>query len=290
MGFFITRSNFIRIANIVVLTPEQLLQPVYKSHIFFLNKLEIKLILSVKQVLDDLKSGAVILTKSGKFDDTFTFVHESAHYSKYHTDKGCRALNSDFKDVIIPVELKYKAGEVDVDHARVREFRDWMKLPETTELYNNDTKRFNDRMEIKFKLKNPLKNQEVKNRGVQEISTLTVSELEHKIDELISYSMKYCYANEKRAIILMCHDLRLHTYYATSEKYRRHAIPYTTGYKDEEIRKVLLEYHQTIISPLIDSLIDYYIISLNEGLYFSKDIMETLEFLPCKICLPNSRQ
>src|SRR5688572_24541684 len=129
MGFFITRSNFIRISKKIDLTPEQLLKPIYKTDIFFLNKLEIKLILSIKQVLDDIKSGKVILTKSGQFLDTLTYVYEYTHYSKYHVDKDCKALNSDFKDIFIPVEIKYKAGEKRIDEQRIKEFRDWMKTP-----------------------------------------------------------------------------------------------------------------------------------------------------------------
>ncbi len=288
MSFFITKSNFIRIAKKVDLTPEQLLKPIYKADIFFLNKLEIKLILSVKQVLDDIKTGATILTKSGQFQDTLTYVYEYTHYSKYHIDKNCKALKSDFKDIFIPVEIKFKAGEKTIDEQRVKEFRDWMKTPEIIDLYANDPERFYDRMEIKFRLQNRLTGEEVKNKGVQEISNLSAAELEKKIDEIISTSMDYCYATDKRAKILMGCDLRLHTYYATSEKYRRERIPYNTGYTDGEVREVLLEYHQTIKAPLINSLIDYYIISLNEGLYFSKNIMEQLEFQPCKMCVTNN--
>jgi hypothetical protein len=285
MNFFITRSNFLRIAKEVQLTPEQLLKPIYKSHIFFLNKLEIQLILSVKQVLEDIKRKAAILRKSGQLKDTFTYVNEYARYSKYHVDKNCEALNSDFKDIYIPAEIKHKAGEEALDIPRINEFRAWMKSPEIVEWYNNDPEKFYDKMQIKFFLQNRLQNEKIVNKGIQEISNLSATELEKKIDEIISYSLDYCYETNAKAKILMGCDLRLHTYYATSEKYRIQKIPYNTAYTDAEVRQVLLEYHQTIKAPLINSLIDYYIISINEGLYFSKNIMEELEFKPCRMCV-----
>lgn len=290
MSFFITRSNFIQIAKEIELTPEQLLQPIYKAHIYFLNKLEIKLILSVKQVLNDVKSGAAILRKTSEHVDTYTYVYEYTHYPKYHSDKNCKGLNSDFKDIYIPVEIKYKAGDSNLDVQRIKEFRDWMKTSEVSELYAKDPERFYDRMQIKFRLQNRLSNEEVKNKGVQEISGLTAKELEKKIDNLVCSSWDYCYATDKRAKILMGCDLRLHTYYATSEKYRRKQIPCKTGYSDDEVREVLFEYHNNIKAPLINALIDYYILSLNDGLYFSQNIMEYFKFQPCKKCVAISGQ
>ena len=288
MSYFITRSNFLRIVKKVELTPEDFLKPIYKSQIYCLNRLEIKLILSVKQVLDDVKKGFVVLNKSGQLVDTFTYVNEYTHYSKYHLDKKCEALNSNFKDILIPVEIKFKAGESSIDHERVKEFRSWMKQPEIQDLHLNESSKFYDRMETKFGLKsqNRLSDNEVSNKGVQEISSLSITELENKIDNLLSSAFEYCDANEKNAKILLGGDLRLHTYWATSEKYRQRQIfPNNTGYSDSIVREVLLDYHNRFKSPLINSLIDYYIISLNQGLYFNKNIMEQLEFQPCRKCV-----
>ena len=286
MSYFITRSNFIRITKQIELTPEQLLRPIYKSQIHFLNKLEIKLILSVKQVLDDLEKAIIILNKSGELVDTFTYLNEYTHYPKYHSDKNCTALNSSFKDIEIPVEIKYKAGQSEIDYERVNEFRDWMKQSEIYELYYKDSKKFYDKMEIKFRLSNPLRNEEIIGKAPEKIITLSIQELENKIDHIISTSMDYCQANIDRAKVLIGENLRLHTYWATSEKYRQKEIsPNNTGLSDSVVRKILLEYHNEIKAPLIRSLIDYYIVSLNEGLYFTKNIMEQLEFQPCSKCV-----
>jgi hypothetical protein len=288
MSYFITRRNFIRVAKKAQLSQAQLLGSVYKSQIYFLNKLEIELILAVKQVLDDINKGVTTLTKSGLFQDTFTYVNEHTHYSSYHLDKNCESLSSNFKDIQIPPEIKYKAGEEEVDYERVNEFRDWMKLQDVMNLYLNDKERFYDRMQIKFKLENRLFDIEIPSTGIQEISSLSVSELEKKIDDLIFFSLEYCYATDERSKILMGENLRLQTYWATSEKYKlMKIIPNNTGYNDETVRKVLLDYHNIIKAPIINSLIDFWIISLNEGLDFEKNIMEQLEFKPCRRCALN---
>lgn len=286
MSYFITKSNFLRIAKKVKLTPEQLLQPIYKSQIFILNKLEIQLVLSVKQVLEDVKNEATILLQTDQVEDTYTYVHEYTHYAKYHTNRDCKALNSNFRDILVPVEIKYQAGSDVIDHQRVKEFRDWMKKPEIVELLENNLTEFYNKMERQFNLTIPLRRDEVVNKGPQEISNLSLSEIEQKIDSLLDYSLVYSQENYKRAKILMGEELRLHTYWATSEKYRNRQInPNNTGYSDHEVREVLGDYHKKIKSPLINLLIDYYIVSLNRGLNFDKNIMENLRFQPCRKCI-----
>ena len=141
-------------------------------------------------------------------------------------------------------------------------------------------------LEQKFKLKNLLRIDEVVSTGVQEISNLSKSELEDKIDFILQTYLEFCYSNDKRAIILMREDFRLKTYLATSEKYQHIPIENNnTGYDDSTVREVLLEYHNKIKSPLINYLIDYYIISINNGLNFDENIMEQLEFKPCLKCV-----
>ena len=284
MSYFITRANFLKIVKTVELTPDQLLGSVYKSQIYCLNKLEIKLILSVKQILEDIPNKVRTFMKNGEIGDTYTYVNEYTHYSKYHSNKTCEALNSKFKDIIIPVEIKFKAGENTINYEGVKEFRDWMKTPEILDLYQNNRPKFNQKLEIRFKLQNPPNDKEKPSTGYQEMPNLTSAELEHKIDDLLLYSAEYCYANDKRAKILMGENLRLHTYWATNEKRKLMKIPQNTGYSDTIVREVLFEYHNTIKAPLINLLINYWIITLNQGLDFDKNIMEQLEFQHCSKC------
>ena len=286
MNYFITRTNFIRIVKNIKLTPDQLLVPIYKSKIYLLNKFEMEQIISVKLVLDEIQKNIFKLQKAEEFKDTFSYVNEYNRFPKYHKDKNCEALNSNFRDIAIPIEIKYKAGEKNINQAGVAEFRSWFKQKEIQDLFFNNQNQFYNMMEQKFKLKNLLRIDEVVSTGVQEISNLSKSDLEDKIDYILQTYLEFCYSNDKRAVILMREDFRLKTYLATSEKYQHIPIENNnTGYDDSTVREVLLEYHNKIKSPLINYLIDYYIISINNGLNFDENIMEQLEFKPCLKCV-----
>ena len=286
MTNYITKSNFIRITSKVKLDEEDIKQAIYKKKIYFFNQIDEKKILSVKQFMVNAENGVYEFVEKGFLPDTFSFVNEEARYAKYHSDKNCEGILSSFKDFEIPVEIKYKAGESTIDIKRVEEFRKWFKQQDIQDLFTNDQKKFIDKLQIKFNLQNPPKPVERGGKGVQGLSSLSESELETKIEGYINQASQHYNSSAKIRKILVEHGFSKKTYLVTSKRYRSEPIETNkTGFSDEEVREVLLEFYIKIKKPIIDLLIDYWIIKLNPGLDFDKNILEQLDFKPCNLCI-----
>lgn len=285
MQYFITKSNFIRITSKVKLDEEDVKQAIYKKKIFFFNRIDEKKILSVKQFLINAENGVFEFVKKGFLPDTFSFVNEESRYAKYHLKNDCEGLLSVYKDFEIPIEIKFKVGESNIDIERVNQFRNWFKQEDIQLLFTIDPKRFIDRLQIKFNLQNPPKPVEFGGQGIQGISNLSSSELEAEIDKLISQASAHYASSAKIKKILVEHGFSRNTYWATSKSYRAEKIKDNkTGYSDEAVREVLLEFYNKIKKPIIGFLIDYWIIKLNPGLDFDQNILDQLDFRPCNRC------
>ncbi|WP_181309043.1 hypothetical protein [Rufibacter sp. XAAS-G3-1] len=286
MKHFITKSNFIRITQKVALNEEHLKDEIYKKKIYFFNLIEQKKILSVKQFLVNSENEFYQFVGNGFIDDTYSFVNEESHFAKYHADRDCKGLLSTFKDFEIPVEIKFKAnGEIDT--RRVEEFRLWFKQTEIQALFHNNQKEFIIRLQGRFSLQNPPKVVELGGSGVQGITNLTQSEIENFIDDLLVQASRFYQSSIKNRKILVEHNFSKKTYLVTSKKYRNEPILNNiTGYTDNEVKEVLIEFYTQIKKPIIDYLVDYWIIKLNPKLDFSSSILEQIQFKPCNYCVP----
>lgn len=288
MSFFITKGNFLQLSSKRELSDEDLKMQIYKSNISFFSKNEIIRLLKVKKTLQDISEGIYEINMADVVEDTFSYVHEYRHHRKYHTDRNCTSLHSDFNDIEIPVEVKYDRNG-DFNQKRVESFRQWFKRPEITELYNSDEKVFYDKLQSVFPDVTNIKPQKMKNHGFKEVSMDSVAVLEHKIEKLLSDSMEFCQRDFKHAKVLLGENLRVQTYWATSDRYLLNRIEYNnTGYSDEEVRKVLRGYSETIKFPMMSLLIDFYIVSFNKNLEFDRIILEKLNFQLCTKCAKSS--
>lgn len=286
MTNYITKSNFIRITRKVKLDEKDIKHAIYKKNIYFFNQFEEKKILSIKQFLVNAENGFFEFVENGFFFDTFTYVNEEARHAKYHSNKDCEGLLSSFKDFEIPVEIKYKAGESTIDIEKVEDFRKWFKQLEIQDLFTNDPTKFIDKLQIKFNLQNPPKSVELGGKGAQGLSNLSEAELEKQIDSYINQASQHYNSSPKIRKILVAHNFSKKTYLVTSKKYRSQPIePNNTGFSDEEVREVLSEFYNKIKKPIIDLLIDYWIIKLNPSLDFDQNILEQLDFKPCHLCI-----
>jgi hypothetical protein len=285
MQYFISRSNFIRITSKYNIQIDDLNDVVYKKAIYFLSRVEINRILSIKQFLINSEDGMVKFTGSGFIEDTYNYIHEESHHAKYHKDCQCKGLRSIFKDLVIPVEIKYKEGSEELDYLRIQQFRNWFKQKEITDLYYSDVKRFIEKLQVKFQLVNPPKPVELGNSDIQKISNYSEEELEKKIDELICKASNFYNQSEMNREILVKNNFSKKTYYVTSKKYKDQNLSIEgKNYSNEEIRDVLTEFYRMIKKPIIDLLIDYWIIKLNPSLNFNENILEQLDFESCKLC------
>jgi len=285
MQYFISKSNFIRITSKYNIQLDDLNDVVYKKAIYFLSKVEINRILSIKQFLINSEDGLVKFTGNGFIEDSYNYIHEESHHAKYHKDCQCKGLRSIFKDLEIPTEIKYIKGSEELDYVRIQQFRNWFKQKEITDLYYSDIKKFIERLQLKFQLVNPPKPVELGNSDIQKISNYSEAELEKKIDELIIKASNFYNQSEMNREILVKNNFSKKTYYVTSKKYKEEKL-YIQGknYSNEEIRNVLTEFYRMIKKPIIGFLIDYWIIKLNPTLNFNENILEQLDFESCKLC------
>jgi len=289
MHYFISKSNFIRITRKYNFNFDNINNMVYKKRIYFLNKLEENRIISIKEFLTHAKDDLIKFQGTGFIEDSYSFVNEESRHAKYHQDENCSGLNSVYKDVEIPVELKYKEGSSSLDIKRIEEFREWFKQPEITDLYKTDQKKFLIKLEIRFQLKNVPRLVEFENIGTKKITNLNEAQLEEKIDSLIRMASEFYKQSKANRTILVEHNFSKMTYFITSNKYKEEPISINnTGYSDKEVRSILMEFYTNIKKPLIDYLIDYWIVKLNPDLDFNNNILEQLDFKPCRICMGKS--
>jgi hypothetical protein len=285
MRYFITKSNFMRITRKFNIELENMNDAVYKNPIYFFSDIEKNRILSVKQFLIHSKDELVKFSGSGYIPDSYNYIYEQSRHAKYHRNSECEKLNSSYNDIEIPVEIKYKAGEEGLDIERIEKFRAWFKQPEISNLYDTDQKRFIEKLQVKFQLVNPPIPVEFSNGGIKQVSTFSEQELDNKICELIKLASSFYSQSDMHREILVKNNFSKKTYYVTSTKYKNVKLYIADkNYSDNQIRQVLTEFYSKIKKPLINFLIDYWILKLNPKLDFSGNILEKLDFKSCTSC------
>jgi hypothetical protein len=291
MRQYITQSNFLRITK--KFTPE--IDPdnieIYSKDIPFLSKVEQKGILTVKQFLINSKDGFIKYTGSGYIEDSHSYVYEESRNAKYHSNQKCIGLNSAYKDIEIPIEIKYKKGSEVIDVNKVNEFRAWFKQPEITNLYYNDQQKFIARLQLRFQLENPPKPIELENGELKEMNNATLGEITIAIEKILTDVDAFYNQSQKYKQILVNFGFSTKTFLVTSKKYRDTEIKNNfTGYSDEDIRIVLTDFYKSIKRPLLNQLTNYWILKLNSVLEFDKTLLDQLEFKPCKMCVGKQQQ
>jgi hypothetical protein len=291
MKNFITKSNFVRITKKFTPDIDSHNTDVYAKNIPFFSEVERKGILTIKQFLINSKDGFVKFVGSGFIEDTKSFVYEESRHAKYHTDCNCKGLNSTFRDIEIPAEIKYNEGSPLINYARVEEFRTWFKQTEISNLYYNDQQRFLNRLELKFKLKNPPKPIEIGNGDYQEMTNLSLGEVTNEIESILKSVDSFYNQSVKYKNVLVTFGFSTKTFLVTSKKFRDVAIKNNnTGYSDEEVRVVLTDFYNIVKKPLLNLLTSYWILKLNAVLDFNKTLLDQLEFEPCKLCIHEKPQ
>lgn len=286
MQHFITKSNFIRIAKKYSPVLDNNNNNVYSINIPFLSEVERKGILTIKQFLINSKDNLIKFKANGYIKDTYSFVNEEARHAKYHSSNSCKALHAIYKDIEIPVEIKFKNGSEDIDIERVEAFRRWFKQEEITNLYNTNQKKFIEKLQFKFNLKNPPRPIEIGNGEFHEVTNMSLNEIAFKIEHIINGVDEFYNKSEDYKNVLVNHGFSTKTFLVTSKKYRDVPINNNfTNLSDKEVRIILTEFYNKIKKPVLDLLTNYWILKLNSCLDFNKSLLEQLEFQPCKLCI-----
>jgi hypothetical protein len=286
MQHFITKSNFIRIAKKYSPVLDNNNNNVYTINIPFLSEVERKGILTIKQFLINSKDNLIEFTANGHIKDTYSFVNEEARYAKYHSSSNCKGLHSIYRDVEIPVEIKFKNGSKEIDKESVESFRKWFKQEDITNLYNTNQNKFIEKLQLKFNLKNPPRPVEIGNGEFHEVTNMSLNEITIQIENILNGVDKFYNKSEEYKNVLVNHGFSTKTFLVTSKKYRDVPINNNfTGLSDMEVRIILTEFYNKVKKPILDLLTNYWILKLNSLLDFNKNLLEQLKFQPCKLCI-----
>lgn len=262
----ITTSNANRIIFNTDLQSLNLAGDVYKTPIDFLNQLETKRFLALKELFADAEKFLSEFFKPIKKNDTLSFVYEGAAPA-YHKSIDCERLGADYENFIIPTSIKEQGK------AKVDDFRKWFK--ENKHLLAKPEV-FVARLQMKWGVITNPENIVRGNSGFIEFEDFTPIKLEEQIDLIINKAIAMC--DENNAIL---------------DKYKKHSYlgerkeplkENDTGFSDIEVKAVLKKFEAEIKKPLTPLLTSYYRATLNPNLNLQTSVLKQLGFTPCNNC------
>lgn len=287
---YITKANSKRILRRINVTDiPDIAGEVYKKPIYFLSKWETKYLLLMQSLLREPDKFSVEVYQPVVSKDTFRYIFESGQPPSYHSNKNCERLTSRFKNFEVPFEIRArvkeraeKEGKTEAEteelvKQQVAVFRSWFK--ENFEIFNNDTKEFLKRLDIRWNIQRSIEEIEMDNSGVEAFENLNLAELEKEIDKIISEAGKFFTSNkDKQHIIRRFQKL-------TFLAYKKGGIEINdTELTDDELRAFLLEYDKKFKKPIMELLVQYYRVKYNPDLSFEGNLLERLNFRPCSVC------
>jgi hypothetical protein len=239
---------------------------VYKTPIYFFNKLEINRLLVLKELLSDSERFLSEYYTPIKVKDTLNYVYEGKAPA-YHKSSNCQRLNSDYENFKIPDSIK-EAGI-----AEVVKFRKWFK--ENKYLISKPDV-FVARLQMRWGIVTNPENINKENSGFTQFDDYTPIEVEEKIDDLIKLAGNLYRKNT--AI------LKKYNKYSYLGERNEPLEDNDTGFPDSKVKAVLREFEKEIKKPLKPLLTAYYRITLNPDLNLHENVLKQLGFTPCSHC------
>lgn len=188
-------------------------------------------------------------------EDTFSYVYEGISPS-FHTDNGCGALHSDYRNATIPDEIKKRGKDA------VIKFRRWFK-----ENQSLDGEKFIAKLKMDFYITDPnLKYFESPNSGVKEVENNNLEELEQKIDKILE-------------------DSRI--FLNNLSEYDKRLILDAERYNESSTVKVVATFHQ-FKNDLKKNMLLYFRVKFNPDLGFALTLLEQIGFRQCQKCAINA--
>ena len=198
----------------------------------------------------------------GATEDTFTLIHEGRS-ACFHDDIQCSVLHSDYRNATIPEEIKKRGNDA------VIKFRKWFAENEKLSVSNGE--HFIAKMKMDFFITDPnLKFYETQNSGVEEFDNEDLSNIEERIDDLIS---------------------KVSIFYSSCSSYQQEVI---LNYGDRgnislpnRVDNQTLEHWLGFKGSLKKMMLMYFRVKFNPDLSFSFTLLEQLGFRKCQKCAVN---
>lgn len=255
---------------------------VYHEDIYFLSDTEIRRLLSFKELVKDPEKFYIeYYTKFNKEkSDNLVYVYVDNSHGSYHNDKLCERLNSSYKNIRIPEELRrrwYNDGGKDKLKSEVERFRTWFK--EHRGEYEHDLEKFLKSLEIRYNVVVKPEEVEVTNSGFTEIGNYELSDLEERINEFIRASKRYYTENPSDQVLIR--KFQKLTFLAYTEEPIRIN---DTEFSDDEVKDFLRMYDDRFKKPVKELLRQYYMVKYNPTLQFEGRLLEQLGLTACRSC------
>ena len=244
----------------------------YKKSIYFLNRLDKTNLIYFKKFCENPIENIDKIYNPIEVIDRKKYVYEGAKPS-YHKFEDCQFLHSNFVNYPIPDEIREKGDEA------VEEFRNWFK--ESEEHFRKFPDQYKLRMFQKYKIEVSINDLKVdyQNSGNVYKENLTLKDIETRIDSLLNNAAKYYKEDVKRQEVIR----RFQT--ATFLAFKEDIIENnTTEYSDEELKEILIEYHNLFIEPTLYYLKEFFKTFYNADIEINEKIFEELNFKKCGHC------
>lgn len=243
---------------------------IYKNPIYFFSQYENNYLLGMKTLFSDPELFIEEYYVPIKNEDTLRYVYEGGKPA-YHDCIKCKRLNSDFRNFLIPIEIR-KRGKEEVD-----KFRHWFES--NTDLLDKPDV-FTARLHMAFNVVVSPKEINRKNSGVEYKENLNLEELEKRINKHISEVGEYYKkANQEKKEVIRRFEKK--TFLAYKEEAIRNN---DTRYSDDAIKGFLKKYDEQFKKPVTELLIEYYKVKYNPELKFEGYLLEMLGFKACSTC------
>jgi hypothetical protein len=273
---YITSFNAARIIRETELNNLEIDGSIYKREIYFFNRFEKNELLAFKELISNPEVFVTEYFHPISIGDTETYVFEySGKKPSYHRVHDCFFLHQDFKNMKIPNPIK-EAG------IPVQEFRDWFIRELKTAFERGAYDVIQERIRLKYRV-NVSQQDFVKfeNSDFVDFSNYDIEELENKLEELIKAAGRYYYDNKE---ILEYYSKQTYLAYKSME------LEYNpTNMTDAELKKFIRNYNETYKVPVKVLLREWYRLQFNPNFDFAGNILEALNFKPCRYCYDEGR-
>lgn len=242
----------------------------YRKAIYFLNRLDKTNLLYFKKFCENPIENIDTVYNPINVVDNKEFVYEGGKPS-YHKVEDCDRLSSNFINFRIPEQIKEKGDEA------IEEFRKWFKENQT--VFSEKPDVYQMRLNTKYGIVQGLEKVDYKNSGNVYRENLTLAEIETRIDSILHNASEYYKEDIKRQGAIR--SFQKSTFLAFKEQ---PIEKNNTGYSDEELKEILVEYYHLFIQPTIYYLKEHFKAFYNSDIEINEKIFEHLNFKKCSVC------
>lgn len=267
MNVQITQFNASRILKELKLSLEETEQEIYKINFRWFNKLETQTLLTFKLLYENPGDFFKKYQKTLNID-TKTYAFDNRAPS-YHRINSCDRLNSNFKNIKIPIEIINRGEEA------ISSFRAWCRKNKAV---SEDLTQFALAIKDHFRLVSLPEIVDFSNSGTATIDNIDLETLEPLISELISEAEKYYRSSD--AIRTILNRFGKSSYLHNKNSFDTQSIQSDST----QIVDVLSTFELKFKQPLINYLREYYRLKYNPELTFDGLLLEEIGFKPCYRC------